>query len=161
MSLSIIPECYADTELINILGFKKSNHSPSIGEVANKMQKHYSTRLAIGVIDNDKPGSIPNYFQSFEIQSSFDDYEIKKLPNSQHYLIVLKPALEQFLLNISNSLGVSADNYGFSNLENLKRVTKKRNVSKNQDFTSFVNTLSQKKGSPLIDIKSFLQELII
>lgn len=161
MSRYIIPECYGDTELISILGFRKANHSPSIGAVANTMQKFYSKKLAIGVIDDDKTRNVPNYFNDFEDYITKENYKIKRLPESQHFIIVLIPALESFLLNISAKLNVSPEDFGFNNLESLKAITKGQKVSKNTKFKSFVNSLSQKQGSPLIEIKDFLNKKII
>ena len=54
-NLNLIPECYGDTLLVEILGFKRPNHQTSgIGQVIKVMKEKYSNRLAIGIIDADK-----------------------------------------------------------------------------------------------------------
>ena len=160
MSLSILPECFGDTEMIKILGFKRANHCSSIGEVANRMKSSYANRLAIGIIDKDKPGNVPLYFNQFELTHDYKHFEVKHLPDTKHYIVIVKPALESFLLNASSDLDVSSEKYGFKNLKALKRVTKSQHISKNQNFKNFVNTLKQKKGSPLKKLLEEVQQII-
>jgi len=160
MSLNILPECYADTELIKILGFKRANHCSNIGEVANRMQKNYTRKLAIGVVDNDKPGKPPSYFKKFKVIENCKGFDIKHLEHTKHYLIVIDPALEQFILNTAENLKISTKKYGFKNLKSLLRVTKKKTISQNQKFKDLLNTLRQKKNSPLQEMTNKLNSLL-
>ncbi len=160
MSLNILPECYADTKMIEVIGFKRVNHCPSIGAVANRMQKNYKNRLAIGIVDKDKPGTIPSYFHKFKTIKTFDRIELKQLPDTKHYLIVIAPALEQWIIDTSSRLDIPLKRYGFDNLKKLKRITKDQNVGKNENYQQLINTLQQKKNSPLKKIKEEIEILI-
>jgi len=160
MSLNILPECYADTSMMNIIGFKRVNHCLSIGEVANRMEKSYKNRLAIGIVDRDKPGSIPPYFHGFETIKEFDGFQLKKLPNTKHYLIVIAPALERWIMDTALKLGIPIDKYGFTSLKKLLRVTKSQTVGSNKNFQALVNTLYQKKNSPLKQMKAELMNIL-
>ncbi|MEZ4848666.1 MAG: hypothetical protein R3B93_08600 [Bacteroidia bacterium] len=73
---------------------------------------------------------------------------MKYLPNSKHFLIVTAPALERWLIQSAENLGVSMDNYGFRNEKVLKNATKSIHAERNQNLKQFLNTLKQKNNSP-------------
>lgn len=51
----IIPECYADTNLVQtLLQTKGANHQKSCGQVTNELQKTFKDKFAVGIIDLDK-----------------------------------------------------------------------------------------------------------
>lgn len=160
MNLNILPECYADTLLVETIQFKKPNHCYSIGAVSSTMQKFYANKVAIGVIDKDKPGTIPSYFKEFELLISSDDMELSWHPDTKHFIIVVAPALEQWLLDTADNLGVSAEKYGFGNLKKLKRITKSERARSNENLKQFLNNLWQKKNSPLQKMNTWI-ELIL
>ncbi len=160
MSIPVLPECFADTKMMQVIGFKRVNHCPSIGAVANTMKEKYQKRLAIGVVDKDKPGNIPSYFNDFEVVKEFDGFELKRLPNTKHFLVVIAPALEQWIIDTSNKLDIPLKRYGFDTLKKLKRVTKKQSVANNRDFEALINTMQQKKNSPLKKMKEEIEKLI-
>ena len=48
----IIPECYADTNLVQtLLQMKGANHQKSCGQVTNKLQSTFKDKFAVGIID--------------------------------------------------------------------------------------------------------------
>ena len=53
MNTNIYTECYADSLLIEMLGFKKPNHQFGINEVIKRLLAT-KTNKAIGIIDDDK-----------------------------------------------------------------------------------------------------------
>ena len=62
--LSVIPECFVDTNLIScLLGGIGVNHQKGCTRVTGVMEKLLSDRFAIGVIDADKvtPGYLANF----------------------------------------------------------------------------------------------------
>jgi len=161
MNLNILPECYADTLLVETIQFKKPNHCYSIGAVSSTMQKSYNNKVAIGVIDKDKPGTIPSYFREFELLINSDEMELSWHPDTKHFIIVVAPALEQWLWDTANNLGVSADKYGFSHLKKLKRITKSEHVGNNENLKQFLNNLWQKKNSPLQTMNAWIELILI
>jgi len=155
-NLSIIPECYGDTLLLEMLGFKRLNHQTSgIGQVIKVMRDKYQNRLAIGVIDADKKIT-PTYFQEFFLEKEKNGIKLLKHKNQRHFLIMVSPALEGFLLNAA--LEVELQSKSFDSLKKLKRITKSQYVSQNQEFKSFLNTLRQKKASGFLTIQNWLKE---
>ncbi len=160
MSLNILPECFADTEMIKIIGFKRANHCPSIGAVANKMKKNYKNRLAIGIVDRDKPGTIPSYFNNFEVIGDFEGFQVKNLPHTKHYLIVIEPALEQWIIDTAFTLDIPLKRYGFDTLKKLKRITKNQHVGRNENFKDLINRMHQKKSSPLKAMREEIEKLL-
>lgn len=59
----VFPECYADTVLMEVLGFTKPNHQLSIGKVLSQMESAHPAKAMVGIVDDDKRK--PGYFQKF------------------------------------------------------------------------------------------------
>lgn len=154
----VLPECHGDTLLIDLIGFKNPNHQPSIGAVANAMKDNFTNRLAIGVIDDDKKK--PNYFEEFEMQKTKDNIIQKKLPNKKHYIIILQPALEEWVFNAAENLGIEPSKYGIKNMRYFKKLTKNRNVHTNEKVIQFLNAIKQKKGSPMQTLYSWIDNIL-
>jgi len=153
-NLNLLPECYGDTLLVEILGFKRPNHQTSgIGQVIKVMKEKYQNRLAIGLIDADKKIT-PSYFQEFHLEEEKHSLKLLKHQDRNHYLIMVSPALEGFILQAA--VDVKIKQKPFDNLKNLKRITKNINVGQNQDFKNFLNRLRQKKAPGFITIQKWL-----
>jgi len=86
----IIPECYADTLLIEILGFKRPSHQLGIGKVVGIFDKNFKNKFAVGIIDDDKVK--PKDLDSFEIIESICN--IKRLFKNKYCILVICPAFE-------------------------------------------------------------------
>ncbi len=157
--LRILPECHADTLLIEILGYKKPNHQPNINDVANSMLQKYNNSLAIGIVDNDKKQ--PPYFKSsFEILKEQDGLILKKNPEKQHYLIVISPAFEQWIFNAAHQIEINPSDYGIGNMKYFKSITKSRKIYSNEKMKDFLNTLGQKTNSPVKLMASWIKEIL-
>lgn len=103
-----MPECYADTLLIECLLPTKTgyNHKNSCFKVEAEMKNgKLKDRFAVGIIDNDKKQI--KYLVEFE--------EIGKVENSlilwkhnekHHYIIQLCPALEKWVLNVCGKAAI-------------------------------------------------------
>ncbi|MEN0045751.1 MAG: hypothetical protein AAF806_01695 [Bacteroidota bacterium] len=158
IALQILVEGEADTVFIDFLGFENTKAGSS-GNVANVMKEKLATRLALGIVDDDK-GKVPKYFSEFELKEEKDDLLLKKHKSRKHYLIIIQPALETWLLEAADQVGIKTERYGFKNLKQLKRVTKSQKVKKNQKFKDFLNTLKQKKGTPTKTICKWIEDII-
>jgi len=153
---SVIPECHADTLLIRLLGFERPTHKEGIGGVANVMKKDYKNRAAVGVVDDDN--KTPTYFKSFEVEKRRNNFIFKYLPHEKHCLLVVTPAFESCIFNIAEELRVNPADYGFKSMKQFKNATKDKNVHNNQNVKQFLNTLIQKKDSPLKEVKTWIIE---
>ena len=160
-SLRVLPECHADTLLVSIIGFKRANHKPSIGAVANAMKDKMKTMKVVGVIDDDKK-SIPKYFEQFEIIEKKDNLLKKKHPSREHYLIVLHPAFEDWVFAAADKVGIDpADSkYGFKTKKYFRNISKNKNVDENQKVKGFLNDIKQQKNSPMTTIKKWITEIL-
>lgn len=110
----IFPECYADTALMNALGYSEAQHIFGNGEVANMMkyEKHRSAKV-IGVVDEDPKKTKPNYFKEFiEIEKSNSLFLKKHRDNTYHYLIIIRPAHEAWILALAKEVGLPPEEYG-------------------------------------------------
>ncbi len=157
-ALSILPECYVDTLLVDLVGFKKPNHQTSIGQVANTLKTNYKNRLAIGVVDNDK--SQPKYFDEFELLEKKQGLILKKHSSNKHFLIIIDPDFEKWIFEIAELLGVNPADYGFKTVKAFKNRTKDIHVAKNQKVKDFLNRLVQKKDSPAHVLKRWINDIL-
>ncbi|MEM6317959.1 MAG: hypothetical protein AAF960_09825 [Bacteroidota bacterium] len=154
-NLNLLPECYGDTLLLEMLGFKKTNHQTSgIGQVIKVMKEKYANRLAVGLIDADKKIT-PSYFKEFQQIEAENRLKLLKYQQRNHYLIMVTPALEKFILQAA--IDVDKDEKPFNNLKSLKRLTKSIHVSQNQDFKNFLNTLRQRKAPGFLTNQNWLR----
>ena len=154
---SILPECYADTVLIEIAGFKHPNHQPSIGQVANSMKKRPKTKL-IGVVDDDK--NKPAYFSQFVLLEEKDRLSKYKHPDREHYLIILSPAFEKWIYDAATDVNVDPEKYGFKSMKRFKNATKNQFVSNNQEVKRFLNDIKQRKNSPMQTLIRWIREIL-
>ncbi len=129
MDKSLMPECYADTLLIQTLvppanGYGY-NHKHSCNAVAKEMiSGKFKDSFALGIIDNDK--KVIPYLKQFEIVKKCESGIILwKHIIKHHYIIQIDPALEKWLLKICSENNISLEDHGLkNNLNELKRHTK-------------------------------------
>ncbi len=157
--LQLLPECEGNTLLIEMLGYKNPNHTSNIGQVAKKLQDNFTNRTAIGIIDKDK-SSIPSYFRAFDLIDSFDYLEFKKHPEKSHYIIMLIPAFEDFILQVADDIDVSIKNYKFNTEKYFREQCKKQNTRSNQNLKNFLNTINQKRAPSTEKIKAWISEIL-
>lgn len=159
-TLNIVPECYADTRLVEILTeSKKCNHQKNIGQVANEFLTRLKDIPCIGIVDDDKK-SIPKYFtEEFkELKEAFGLKLYKHTERSQ-FLIYISPALESWLLSAAEEVELLVSDYGLNDtLKNLKRTTKSMDLYKNQDFTRFIKALVRYEAPSVLLLKKWLTD---
>lgn len=159
MSLSIVPECYADTRLAEILTeSKRCNHQKNLGQVANTLSNTLKDFPALGMVDNDK-GSTPKYFSEFILIVERDNLKLLKHQTRQQYLVVICPAIEQWLLNAAKEVNLNLADFGLKeNLKELSVLTKSIHLSKNQNFTAFIKGLLKAESASVLLLKKWLSD---
>lgn len=125
MDKSIIPECFADTLLIEILVPTKKgyNHQRSCFKVEATMKA--IDGFAVGIIDKDKKQI--KYLDKFEIIDEVAGDLIlwrHRDKTIHHWMIQICPALEGLLLKICATENIDVSSFGEDALEGLKRYTK-------------------------------------
>lgn len=147
--LHIIPECYADTNLITTLVGAGVNHQKGCTCVAGTMKKKFENRFAIGVIDHDK--KTPGYLDKMNLLSEYGHLRLYKHPERPHYLITIKPAIEDFVISCARELNVDTKLFGVpSSMEGMKKVTKHVDSNVNPQLTALFRALKTSKEMTIL-----------
>jgi hypothetical protein len=157
MSLSIVPECYADTRLAEILTqSKRCNHQKNLGQVANTLKNRLKDLPALGIVDNDK-GSVPSYFSEFNLIFQNQDLKLLKHPGRSQFLVMICPAIEQWLLNAANEVNVNPLDFGIKEgLKEFTNLTKSIHLGQSREFAEFVKALVKAEAPSIILLKKWL-----
>jgi hypothetical protein len=161
--LNIVPECEVDTRIVQILAniTKRPNHQKGHGNVANKMQFDLKDQPALGVIDDDTVKvRKAKYFSQFRLIRTENSLVLQKHPQLHHYLIIINPAIEKWLLENAEAVKVVPENLG-NKLSDLKNFTKKKSIHKNQDFYVFIKKLIRQQAPGIITLKTWIEKFII
>lgn len=127
----IIPECYIDTNLVETLVcWGGCNHQKGCNQVAKIMQEKYADRFAVGMIDADKRR--PSYLNEFTEIANSDHLKIFHHKSRPHYIILVHPAADGFILSCADKAQIDMTDYDLSS--NLKEFTiQTKNVMSNKD----------------------------
>lgn len=155
----LIPECHADTALVRFLsgGFPNIDHESGIGSVVKNFTdvKDHSYQL-VGIVDNDKRK--PPYLDDFQEIKSASGVSLRKKPDVEHYVILLKPAIERFLLNKAQSVGISLADFNLPmELKPLIKKTKKPQIQQNTDYLNLLAELKSRQASGVVALDSMLE----
>lgn len=124
---AVIPECYIDTNLIQILvpPNLRYNHQKGCDSVSKTMQSKYQGKVAVGIIDKDKRKI--KYLGEFEeIRNCDQNLFLLKHKTEEHFLILIQPAIESFMLKVAKEEGIVLSDYGLpDNSSELKKITGK------------------------------------
>ena len=152
----ILPECYADTLLVEMLGFARPNHQLGIGQVKNALDKSFRNSIAVGIIDNDKKK--PTDFAQFELAEENEGIQRRQKADTRHTLLVISPAFEHWVFENANSVGIDPATYGFRTPKYFREVCKRENASENLDLKQFLNTLKQKNAPGFAQLQTWICE---
>ena len=95
--LFIIPECYIDTNLVETLIITDGcNHQKGCNTVVKTMQQKFANTFSVGIIDEDKRQV--SYVKEFSEIARTPSLRLKKHGSKPHYLIMVSPAMDGFLL---------------------------------------------------------------
>lgn len=160
----ILTECFGDTELIKALGYsrKQINHQKGKGNCSSAMKKNYTSRVAVAIIDNDKSGSESNYFKEFlEVEKKDDARLIKrKHPTKSHYLIILNPKLEAWLIEIATEISILPEKFSLpSNPKCLGKLIKSMSVEKDQNYQDFIRKLIEANPPHIQTLRMWIDEI--
>lgn len=128
----IIPECYIDTNLVETLACPGGcNHQKGCNQVAKIMREKFADRFAVGIIDADKRR--PGYLNEFREIASSEHLKLFHHPDRPHFIILVHPAADGFILSCAETAQVDMKDYGLSPV--LKEFTAQtKNVMSNKDI---------------------------
>jgi hypothetical protein len=152
---NILPECYADTLLIEMLLAGRPNHQMGIGQVNQILTTKFKNRPAVGIVDNDKRK--PADFEQFELIEEVHNIQKRKHKEHPHALLVIAPAFEDWVFENSTAVSVDPAKFGFSDRKKFRNASKNQNVSNNQQMKQFLNTLIQKKAPGLMLLREWIE----
>lgn len=137
--LDIIPECYIDTNLVETLLNIKGcwidgvNHQKGCNTVTKTMMTIKKDSFALGVIDTDK--RMPSYVEEFNMIGSSKHLSLMKHKDKDHFLLMIKPAMDTLILACVAELGVDLAEYDLtSNLKAFTDITKDVDSKKDPRF---------------------------
>jgi hypothetical protein len=162
MDKSIMPECYADTLLIETLVPTKIgyNHQAGCFTVEREMKLgKFKDRFALGIIDNDKVQI--KYLREFEVIDRVERSLIlwrHQNKGKHHYIIQICPALEQWILDVCKEERINAGDFGIeSDLSALKRYTKSNNSGNDKYLMALFKEISSKNKNRNVEkLKSWI-----
>ena len=126
MDQHIIPECYIDTRLVKTLVPPqiRYNHQHGCSNIEKTMKGKLKGDFALGVIDKDKKAL--NYLDECQLVCEHDGFlQLLKHTTQNHYLIIIRPAMERWILNTANVAGLLLTDFDLpDNLDKLCDLTK-------------------------------------
>lgn len=146
----VIPECYIDTNLVNCLIRKSANHQKGCPMVLKVMEERMADSFAVGVIDKDKRE--PKAIKSFSLLVNNNSLYVYKHNVRPHYIIQVAPAEEIFILHAAEEVGVSLADFGLpTDIEGLKRFTKRVDAKNSSQFVSLFSVLKDAPSVQVLD----------
>jgi len=160
--LNIIPECYVDTKVAEIVGqaSKKYNHQHGCGDVANRLIKS-KDNICIGIIDEDKnKGPRAKYFSEFVSIKEENSLILKKHKGRKQYLILICPEIERWLMNDAIAVQIDPTDEKYKLPPVLKGFTslcKTQDIDSNEGFYRFIKALINKNAPSIITLKKWIE----
>ena len=161
MDKSIIPECFADTLLIETLVPTKKgyNHQHNCFKVESTMKG--INGFAVGVIDKDKKQI--KYLDKFEIIDEVTgDLILWRHTDKQihHWIIQVCPALEKLLLKICEAEHIDTSDFGENALDGIKYYTKSTSRLNNPKLQTLFNEINRKNENVIVrKLKGWISKL--
>jgi len=157
----IVPECHADTYLVEVLLKKgKPKHQKNIHKVKKTVEllaQEYPALSFAAVIDHDK--NQKDFFESLQEVSNQHDVLHKRRSNI-HYFII-KPALEQFIFNCCQISNINLQEFQLgNNVTDLRKFFKSPAIEGNHKFKGLINELVEKKSPGILRLQSLLLDII-
>ncbi|MBL7826611.1 MAG: hypothetical protein JNJ57_08280 [Saprospiraceae bacterium] len=156
---NVIPECYADTLLVNLIGIQKPNHTvnSNLGAVLKTVSSKKPGARVVGIIDSDK-GKSERLLKNFEFIA--EEYGIKKYQSSEKTILILCPAFEKWVYHVAKheDVGILPEKFGFDTEKMFRKACKNIEAKNNQNLRQFFNALKQKQAPGLLKLQEWIIE---
>lgn len=157
MDLAVIPECFVDTNMIETLvpPVKGYNHQKGCGTVTKVMQERFSDRFALGIIDKDKLEV--KYLRFFDVICQKGNLILYKHKTLHHYIIQICPAMEQFILQNAEAVGIVLTDYDLPDrLDQLKKESKSTTSKKDVRFRKLFKDLLKNDAQDVVRLRAWI-----
>jgi len=166
---SVIPECYIDSNLFDVLlNFEKEsvNHTKGNATVITKMTAKFADKFCMGIIDKDRRDlkQIKDYFEPVDIEGVNEYFKLYQYKDKQkhHYLIQMVPVIETWIWKVSMELDIKISDFitNVTTIKELKEVTKK--VERKSDirfkalFKEIIRQSVEKNFLPVLKLKRII-----
>ena len=163
-ALNILPECYVDTKLAEILGnaTKKYNHQHGHGNVANKMKYALANQFALGIIDEDTVKvRKAKYFSEFNDVKEENGLKLKKHREKEHYLIIICPEIEAFIFKNAEIVSLQPDTFGLpSEMIGFVHLSKSKDIDSNIGFKKMIKEMLNLKASGIVTLSFWIHSFM-
>jgi hypothetical protein len=157
----IIPECYIDSCLVEVLLFADKdhvNHQKGNGTVAREMKSKFDDTFCIGIIDEDRKAL--DYLLEFQLLTETNHLKLWKHEEKAHYIIQLRPVIEKWILNICENEGILLKDFDLPAVLNQLQKVSKSVTSKNDiRFIRLFKHILRSKSEPVLQLKGWLEYL--
>ena len=161
MSIDFIyPACYAETLLMETLGFVcADNHQNGDGEIIKIMdiRKNIpSDEILIGVMDKPKginPSHVPEKYK--DIKTGSHGICLKRKPNSRRYIIYINHLFEDWIEIVGNSKNIPRP-YP-NNDSKFKAEMKDSKLSKKAILINYINAIKDAQPTAFNQIKNWIE----
>jgi hypothetical protein len=153
--LHMLPECFADTLLVNRLTHSETNHKHSISKVFTALKDSFKDSLAVGIIDDDKQKD--KYFDEFKQIEDELLYRYMAHPNGKHFILAIKGGgIEKLIINCAAEVEYQHDL--LNDVDTLKARSK--SIVIDPEVRTIINTLIRLKSPTLVRIREILMQHI-
>ena len=151
--LHLLPECYADTLLVNRLIQSLSNHKRGISKVFTALKDTFRDRTAVGIIDDDKKKD--KYFDEFKVVRDYEFFRYLSHPNGMHYIIAIRGGgIEKLIIKCAEEIG-----YTHPLIEDIELLkSKSKSITEDVELRKIINTLIQQESPTLLEMRRILLE---
>jgi len=151
----LLPECHADTLLVNMLIKSTAAHQPNINEVFKTLKIFVEKkRKAVGIIDDDKRKDRDPFYKEFKVVVEKINYKHLRHKNGHELIVTSGKGFEKFITLCAKESDVK--HKLLNDFERLKQLSKSPAVHSNPDFKDLLNTLIQRQSPTLIEIRDIL-----
>lgn len=154
---NVVPECYADTLLVEMLGFKRPNHAliSNIHYVLKIVRTSRPQQQIVGIIDADR-GRGEKLLSEFKLVD--EGAGIRKFRHETRTILMVCPALETWIFDNAASKNIDPGRYGFHSHEIFRKACKHFHANKNERLKNFLGLLRQQNVSGFVQLKTWICE---
>lgn len=156
---NVVPECYADTLLVELIGFTRPNHAlnSNLAKVLSTIKAAKPQQKIVGIIDEDG-GRNYKFLKEFEPVS--EQAGVKLFQKGNHTILVISPVFEDWVFENARMAGVNPDKFGFKDKKYFRKCCKSIHASRDQQLKNFFNTLYQKRADGLMQLQLNIMEAL-
>lgn len=154
---NVIPECFADTVLVEMLGFNQPNHALNscVSSVLKTVKNSRPAQMVVGIIDSDR-GKSEKLLDEFELVA--EEHGIKKFIREKQTVLVLCPAFEGWVFQNATEKNISPEKHGFATQKSLEKAAKSYHAKKDGQLKNFFGLLKIKQAPGFVQLKTWICE---